>query len=271
MNTGTPVRNRARFVALAGLVVASSLGASIAAAAQSTRPPSEELQVPETRPKPASIAPVPRSDWSKERQTEVMRRVTEAKQPVPVVFIGDSITQGWEGEGAEVWQERIAPLGAVNLGVSGDRTQHVLWRLQQAPLTALEPRVVVIMIGTNNSGGETPPLEIVQGVRAVVSTVLEQCPRTTVLLLDIFPRGEHFNEQRGRLAQINQTLSRTDAFGTNGARVKWLPIGADFLELDGTISKAVMPDQLHLSAEGYARWERAIRTEVARLAKAPAA
>ena len=218
---------------------------------------------------PASVVPVPRTeDWATHRQDEVLKRVRDAKQPVPVVFIGDSITQGWEGDGVQIWKERIAPLGAMNLGVSGDRTEHVLWRLQQAPLTALQPGVVVIMIGTNNAGGGAQPDAIVQGVRAVVSTVLAQCPNTTVMLLDIFPRGEGFNEMRGRNAQVNQTLARTEAFGADAQRVRWTPIGGTFIENDGSITKAIMPDALHLSAEGYARWERAIRDELARLAKA---
>lgn len=213
---------------------------------------------------PPSITPVSRTDdWAVARQNEVLSRVREAKGRVPVVFIGDSITQGWEGEGAAIWKEKIAPLGALNLGVSGDQTEHVLWRLDQAPLTALDPRMVVVMIGTNNARAGASAGDVVHGVRAVVRKILEQCPGAKVLLLDIFPRGESFNELRGRNAQANQVLSRVDAFGPEFARVLWRPVGDGLVELDGTISKSVMPDFLHLSAEGYARWERAIHEAIA--------
>ncbi len=219
---------------------------------------------------PSSVVPVPRTDGAATRQEEVLNRVRQAKGPVPVVFVGDSITQGWEGAGAAAWKASMEPLGALNIGVGGDRTEHVLWRLREAPLTPLSPKAVVVMIGTNNAGhGTSTPGEILAGVRAVVSTILAQCPSTTVILLDIFPRGEQFNDMRGRIAQVNQALSRTEAFGPDASRVAWLPIGASFLELDGSISKQVMPDSLHLSAEGYERWAAALREPLRRAVSAP--
>lgn len=218
---------------------------------------------------PPSVTPVPRADWARDRQEAVLQEVRAAKERVPLIVIGDSITQGWATEGAEVWRTRLAPAGAMNLGVSGDRTEHVLWRLQQAPLTALGPKAVVVMIGTNNIGAGAEPRDVVAGVRAVVSTILEQCAETKVLLVEILPRGEDFNEMRGRISQANQTLSRLDAFGEAASRVRWLPVGASFLELDGTISKQIMPDALHLSAEGYARWEQALRPALEQALQAP--
>ncbi len=199
---------------------------------------------------PSSITPVPRTDGAVERQTEVVRRVKEAKGPVGVVFVGDSITQGWEGAGKERWDASIAPLGAVNIGVSGDRTEHVLWRLKEAPLTPLAPKAIVLMIGTNNLGhGSSNAEETLQGVRAVIDTLKTQCPTSTVVVCGIFPRGERFNPMRGDICQINQVLATLA-----GEHVIVHDFGHRFVRGDGTISAEIMPDFLHLSPAGYAVW-----------------
>ncbi|MBL9148001.1 MAG: hypothetical protein JNM94_04840 [Phycisphaerae bacterium] len=210
-------------------------------------------------PKPVSITPAPRGeDWGIARQNEVLERVRKAGK-TNVVFVGDSITQGWEETGANAWKSTIAPLGTtLNLGVSGDRTEHVLWRLQEAPLTPLAPRAVVLMIGTNNLGhGSSNAIDTALGVRTVVDRLVEQCPDATIILLGIFPRGRTMNPMRGDICQINQSL---EAFASThpSRRVAYHDIGFRFLEPDGTIAEAVMPDELHLSPEGYVRWANAV-------------
>ena len=197
-----------------------------------------------------ATTPVPRTDEGiLARQTEVLRRAREAG-PADVVFLGDSITQGWEGAGKAVWERDVAPLGAVNLGVSGDRTEHVLWRLQEAPITRLQPRAVVVMIGTNNLGhGSSNAEQTLAGVRAVLAKVREQAPQAEILLLEIFPRGERINAMRGDIAQINQALRAHPPQG-----VRTLALGDRWVQADGTISKEVMPDLLHLSPLGYEQW-----------------
>lgn len=208
---------------------------------------------------PPCMVPVPRPDGAGGRQDEVLRRVREAAAPARVVFLGDSITQGWEGAGAEAWAREFAPLGALQIGVGGDRTEHVLWRLGQAPLTRLDPEVVVLMIGTNNaSTGRDSGELIVRAIRAVVDTLLEQCPRARVVLLDIPPRGQRMNPLRGLVLQVNQALSQvrwTD-------RVRFVRVGDEFVRGDGSIDEAAMPDHLHFSSSGYDRWARSIRPAV---------
>jgi lysophospholipase L1-like esterase len=199
---------------------------------------------------PSSIVRVPRTDGAAERQTETLRRVLDAKEPASVVFLGDSITQGWEGAGKSTWDASIAPLKAVNLGVSGDRTEHVLWRLAAAPLKMLQPKAIVVMIGTNNLGhGSSNAEETLLGVRTIVDTIRSQCPTATILLCGIFPRGERFNPMRGDICQINQALQRLA-----GDRVVVADFGHRFLRDDGSISTDIMPDHLHLSPAGYAIW-----------------
>ena len=216
-------------------------------------------------PAPSSVVPVARTDEGVlARQTECLRRAKESA-PAPVVFVGDSITQAWESAGAAVWKERMEPLGALDLGVSGDRTQHVLWRLAQAPLTRLEPRAIVLLIGTNNLGhGRSNAQETLLGVTRVIATLREQCPKSRILVLDIFPRGEQFNAMRGDLAQVNQALARLD----DGEHVRFLRVGDRFVEADGSIRREIMPDFLHLSEAGYRIWADALVPELESAPKA---
>ncbi len=148
-------------------------------------------------PQPSSLIPADRTDKGGKERCETLLQRAQKSEPTKVLFVGDSITQSWEGPGRDAWQEHIAPLGALNLGNSGDRTEHVLWRLQQAPLTRLEPKHVVLMIGTNNLGHHTSnAAETLAGVQAVVKVLLEQCPKATVHVLEIFPRSAQFDPMR---------------------------------------------------------------------------
>jgi lysophospholipase L1-like esterase len=203
---------------------------------------------------PTSVRPVPRTEGAVERQGEVLRRVREASGPVDLIFVGDSITQGWEGNGRSRWDADFAPLGAMNLGVGGDRTEHVLWRLQEAPLTPLAPKAVVLLIGTNNLGhGSSNAEETLLGVRRVIETLRDQCPQATIVVCGILPRGNRFNAMRGDICQINQVLDRLD-----DGRTIVVDFGERFVAIDGAIPVELMPDYLHLSPAGYGIWADAI-------------
>ena len=185
---------------------------------------------------------------------------------VDLVFIGDSITQGWEGAGAKVWEKYYGGRNAVNLGISGDRTEHVLWRFDNGNVDGISPKAAVIMIGTNNSGrnGNTAT-EIVEGITAVVHELRTRLPDTKLLLLDVFPRGEQFNDQRGRILQVNQTVRKLN----DAQHVHYLAIGHRFLSEDGSISPEIMPDFLHLSEAGYETWAEAIELKLVELLGEP--
>jgi lysophospholipase L1-like esterase len=170
-----------------------------------------------------------------------------------LIFIGDSITDQWSSAGQGVWDRYYTPRKAVNLGIGGDRTQHVLWRLEHGATQGISPKVAVVMIGTNNLSSN-PPDEVAAGIKAVVSKLRERLPKTKVLLLGIFPRGAKPDEIRDRLQGINEQIKSLD----DGKFVKYLDISAAFLNPDGTISKEIMPDSLHLSARGYRIWADAI-------------
>lgn len=220
---------------------------------------------------PSSVTPAPRTEeWAVARQAEVLRRARDSAERADVVFVGDSITQGWESAGNRAWARDIAPLGRVlNLGVGGDRTEHVLWRLNQAPLAELKPRVVVLMIGTNNLGHQSAtPAETAMGVRSVIDLLAAQCPEATIMVLGIFPRGKVMNTMRGDACQINQAIE-THARRHPSGRVEFRDIGSLFVEADGTIREAIMPDSLHLSPDGYALWASAITPRLKELLAAP--
>ena len=207
--------------------------------------------------RPSSLVPAPRTDeWAIAREKECIRRAKESA-PAKVVFVGDSITQSWEDPGKAAWEKHLAPLGAVNLGNSGDRTENVLYRLAEAPLTRLEPGHVFLLIGTNNLGhGTSNAAETLAGVQAVAEALAAQCPKATIHIIEIFPRGEAFNAMRGDILQINQAMRAWVA--QKGARFAIHPIGDAFLSTDGTISKDLMPDFLHLTPKAYEMWAQAV-------------
>lgn len=212
----------------------------------------------------AAVIPAERAGSQHERYLAMNERVAQGK--VDLIFVGDSITQGWERKGQQVWDEFYGARKAVNLGIGGDRTQHVLWRLQSGNVDGIDPRVAVVMIGTNNSNREDhSAAEIAAGVTAVVRSLRSKLPSTRVLLLDIFPRGVQPNAQRGKLLQVNQMLQGLH----DGEGVHLLSIGHHFVQLDGSISKAIMPDSLHLSPEGYRVWAEAIEPSLVQLLAAP--
>ena len=155
------------------------------------------------------------------------------------------------------------PLKAANFGIGGDRTQHVLWRLQNGELDGIQPKVVMLMIGTNNSNGkDNTAEEIADGIKAIVKEIHKRSPKTKVLLLGIFPRGARPNPQREKLNQVNAIIAKLD---DNGKTVKYLDIGEKFLEKDGTLSRDIMPDFLHLSPKGYRTWADAVKGPIKEL------
>ena len=207
--------------------------------------------VAETRVNTA-IVPGPRKDGGGAKRTEVvLERAKEHPGDYDIVFIGDSITQLWEREGANVWGKYYGRCKALNLGVGGDRTQNVLWRFEQGQLDGLKPRVAVIMIGTNNSNrDDNSEADILAGVKAIVQQVQDRLPNTKIVLLAVFPRGATFSTQRGKILQVNQALAKL----ADDKTIYYLDFGSKLIEADGSISKDIMPDKLHLSERGYEIW-----------------
>lgn len=206
-----------------------------------------------------AIKPVPRDgNWMK-RHESFNERVKQGK--VDLLFIGDSITQGWEGAGKDVWAKRYTPRNAVNLGIGGDRTQHVLWRLDHGNVDGIQPKLAVLMIGTNNARSNAPE-QTAEGVTAIVKKLREKLPQTKILILAVFPRGADNNDElRQKNAKVNEQIAKL----ADGQMVEFLDIGPKFLAADGTLSKEIMPDLLHLSPKGYEIWADSIEAHVQRM------
>lgn len=173
-----------------------------------------------------------------------------------LVFWGDSITEGWNGNGRALWDEHFAPLGAVNFGIGGDMTQNLLWRLKHGSTGKLYPEKVVLLIGTNNYGFTIEsPIQVAAGVTAVVGALQDAYPHVDILLMAVFPRSrEASHPHREKIRLLNAALA---PLGQQPG-VTFCDIGDQFLLADGTIDVELMPDYLHLSEAGYLIWAEAI-------------
>ena len=203
-----------------------------------------------------AIIPATRGDEKGWQERDRQLTANAKKGDVDLAFIGDSITQGWEGRGKAVWQQFYGDRKAINLGIGGDRTEHVIWRLTHGNLANIKPKAAVLMIGTNNTGHfDQDPQQVAAGVERILQILKDQTPDTKVLLLGIFPRGKSaFDQKRLNNIAINQMIRRY----ADGDRVRYADIGDVFLEDDGSLPASIMPDALHLSEEGYKRWAETI-------------
>jgi beta-glucosidase len=219
----------------------------------------QEKKASEAQNKPTTCIPVMKNP---ERHEQFLRDKEEAlkKGPIQLVFIGDSITDAWrKDEQNRVFNERWGKYNPLNLGISGDKTEHVLWRLEHGELDDLaeSAKGVVIMIGTNNLGNppRATPEDTARGVECVVKSVRQKLPNAKILLLAVFPRGaEATNPFRAQIKTVNETISKL----ADGKQVRYLDIGQKFLAEDGSLPKDVMPDALHPNAKGYQIWADAM-------------
>lgn len=248
---------KSRYLALA-LLSATLVQASAQNATQPAPAVKPVVQVPDVAAPKMGTNGMVNAGFQKSHENFV---ATAKKGDVGVLFLGDSITAGWNNQKA-IWEAAFGKYKPANFGIGGDRTQHVLWRIENGELEGIKPKAAVVMIGTNNSGSDSAE-GIAKGITKIVETIRSKTPETKILLLAVFPRGEKPNPQRDKLKEVNKTIAKLD----DGKHVFFLDIGDKFLQPDGTLTKEIMPDFLHLSAKGYQIWADAISGKLADLTK----
>lgn len=215
------------------------------------------------KPEPRTVKNRPNA-WKQKHQA-ILNIVKQGN--IDLIFVGDSITEFWgrpagadRDWGKQIWNHYYAPRHAANLGVSGDQTQHVLWRLDHGEVDGINPKVAVVMIGTNNFQSCTAE-QISDGIIAVCAKLREKLPQTKILLLAIFPRDPQPDEKREKLAQASKLASRI----ADNKTIFYLDINQKFLQPDGTLSADIMPDYLHPHEKGYQIWAAAMEPTLAKL------
>ena len=184
---------------------------------------------------------------------------------IDLLLHGDSITDWWvqNDDNRKVFEKYFSHIRTANFAIAGDTTQGVLWGLQNGEGQGYQPKAVMLMIGTNNTGTHTAP-EIAEGIGAIVLELQRNFPKTKILLLAIFPRGNPGDPVRDRIAEINRTIAKLH----DGSRVHYLDIGAKFLDEKGVfLPNAFRPDNLHPAAYGYEIWGEAVKDKLAEILK----
>ena len=205
--------------------------------------------------------PEPRAKGWMTRHERMNKRTQAGK--VDLAFVGDSITQAWEGPGKTVWAKYYGERNAANYGISGDRTEHVLWRIDHGNFDGIEPKLIVIMIGTNNTGHRSEPAQhTADGIRAILQRLREKTPKSKILLLGVFPRGEQPDTAKRKQ---NEAVNEIIKGYADDKTIFFLDIGDEFKGDDGTLPKDIMPDSLHLNPAGYEIWAKAIEPQVKEL------
>ncbi len=244
---------------------------SLVSACSESQEPTQQSASPEaeasTMDTPPALTPgVLDEEWARSWwiPRHEQKLAASKEQEVDLLFLGDSITQGWEEAGAEVWDDYYVERNAFNLGFSGDRTENVLWRLQHGEVAAIDPEVVVLMIGTNNTGHRQDPAEeTAAGVEAIITELNHRLPEAEILLLAIFPRGTTPEDPLRQLnREINQELEQLAA---QRGQVTFLDINHVFLDDQGHLPAHIMPDMLHPNARGYRLWAQAMEPKLKEL------
>ena len=221
-------------------------------------------------PQHEATIPTPKNiKWWQDTQKVINKEVAENK--VDLLFVGDSITHWfrkmpWHNEktcGLQVWKDYYAKRNAVNTGIMGDKTQHVLWRLKNGNLKGIKPKLAVIMIGTNNVMQQETPQQTADGIRAIIEYIRKKSPKTKMLLLGIFPRAKESNHKhRIQNDKVNEIIKDFDKLYPS---LSYLDIGKAFLNSDGSVNKELMPDYLHPNAKGYKVWAEVMEPTIKKL------
>jgi len=212
---------------------------------------------------PVSLQMMPQQAiwWLPRHQAKLQEKA--AMDRVDLVFLGDSIMQAWEKEGKATWEAYYQSRNALNLGFNGDRTEHVLWRLAHGEVDDTSPKLVVLLIGTNNTGHRMDdPQETAQGIKTILNLLATKLPHTKVLLLAIFPRSARPTQ---KLRVLNQQVNDLIKDYADDQTVFFVDLNHHFLDQNGHLTSNVMDDFLHPNAHQYEVWAQAMEPHIERL------
>ncbi|MFI4910892.1 MAG: GDSL-type esterase/lipase family protein [Sedimentisphaeraceae bacterium JB056] len=206
---------------------------------------------------------------------EILESIKNSSEGYDLVMIGDSITYRWLTNGKAVWDEYYLPRKTLNLGYDGDRTQYVLWRLDNGELDNIDPKLAILLIGTNNSNTRKNTAEqIANGVMAVICKIREKLPDTKLLVLSILPRAD-LRQYRDKTDTSNAAMnlhwlkvrraSEIVSQVSDNEKIFFLDVSEAFLDDQGRVSRDYMPDLIHPSEEGYRRWAQAMEPTINKL------
>jgi lysophospholipase L1-like esterase len=185
------------------------------------------------------------------------------------VFMGDSITHAWENKGKKVFEKNFGDKKVLNVATSGDRTENTIWVIDQVNWKKANPKVAMLMIGTNNTGhrkaDQEKPEDTFEGIKVILEKMKEKTPDTKILMLAIFPRAaKDTDEPRVRNDKVNALIAKL----ADDKRVFFMDINKKLLAEDGkTLCKDIMPDLLHPNEKGYEIWAEAVKGKLEELAK----
>ena len=245
---------------LAALAATACLAPLAHSAETAVKPPPPAKPTPKPRRADDASTPAPVNAG---RQKAFLERAKDTG--IQLVFLGDSITDFWQNRGKAVWDEFYAKHDAADFGVSGEHTEHTLGHIAGGILNGLNPKAVVILIGTNNIGhiADERPEWTADGIKKIVKTVHTKLPDAKVLLLGVFPREGKESRHRKQIEEINSIISKLD----DGKQTRYLDLTAKFTDANGAIPKDIMPDGLHPNAAGYKIWAEAMQPLLGELMK----
>ena len=213
---------------------------------------------------PAIIAEPQTAKWAQKwwmpRHESRLLEIKESKGRFDYVFIGDSITQGWQGKAARnALAKDFRGKKILNLGFKGDYTGHVLWRLKNGELDGVKAKVAVVMIGTNNTTRGDSSAQTAEGVKAIIKQVREGLPSTKILLLSVFPRAKLDHKFRKTNEGINAIIKEF----ADQRNIFWFDMGPILMDKKGLLYQDLFArDQLHLKDKGYEVWSKALANEL---------
>jgi lysophospholipase L1-like esterase len=214
-------------------------------------------------------APVPRTDQnSMIAHQELLAKSKQGR--IDVYFEGDSITRRWGAtdypELLANWKHNFFGWNAADFGWGADKIENILWRLENGELDGVNPKVIVLLAGTNNVGNQDPPAGIIRGLEAVVRLVQSKAPGATIILTAIFPRNDHI-QMLPVIDRINANLAHL----ADGGKIRYLNINRKLADASGKLFEGMMnPDLLHPSLQGYQVWADALKPILLELLGPPA-